>query len=261
METTPEPLERLPLPLSPRATAARPRLAVVLPAYNEAELIPRVCDELARVLETLPVCWTLLFVNDGSGDASYQVLEAMHQRDPRIGHLTLSRSFGHQAALAAGLDSVDSDLVVTMDSDLQHPPSLLPALFSLWQKGYDVVHARKTDTVGLPLWRRATTSLAYGLISWIARTPIVPNTADFRLLDAAVVSTLRTLPEAAPLHRGLVPWLGFRQCVVQYVAGERPSGASKYTLRQFAALFGRALFDFPTPPFTPGSSSARRRCC
>lgn len=244
MEAAAEPLDRLPLPLTPRPAGARPRLAVVLPAYNEAELIPRVCDELAAVLDGLPVCWTLLFVNDGSSDDSYEVLEAMHRRDGRVGHLSLSRNFGHQAALAAGLENVDADVVITMDADLQHPPALIPDLFRLWQAGYDVVHTRKTDTLGLATWRRAATSLAYGLVSRIARARIVPNASDFRLFDRSVAEALRALPEAAPLHRGLIPWLGFRQCVVPYVAGERQAGRSKYTLRQFAGLFGRALFDF-----------------
>lgn len=242
-EPSPETLGTLPLPLAPRPER-RPTLTVVLPAYNEAESISKVCTELSAVLETLPVSWVLLFVNDGSVDDTLRALEAAHESDPRVGYLSLSRNFGHQAALKAGLDEADSEILVTMDADLQHPPELLPHLYAAWKTGYDVVHTRKTDTLDISPWRRAVTRLAYLAMSRISGTQVVPNASDFRLLDREAYTALRAFPETAPLYRGLTPWLGFRQCVLPYVAGRRVAGRSRYGLRQLAQLFTRAIFDF-----------------
>ena len=247
----PEPLGPLPLPLAPRPEG-RPTLAVVLPAFNEAESVPAMCAQLSEVLDALPVDWRLLFVNDGSTDDTLEALEAAHQKDPRVGYLSLSRNFGHQAALKAGLDEASSEILITMDSDLQHPPALVPELFRAWKAGYDVVHTRKTDTIDISPWRELTARFAYGLISGISNTAIVPNASDFRLLDREVYSSLRSLPETAPLYRGLTPWLGFRQCVLPYVAQRRAAGRSRYAPRQLLQLFTRAIFDFSDASLSVG---------
>jgi dolichol-phosphate mannosyltransferase len=240
----PEPLEPLPFPLEPRALTGRPRLCVVIPAFNEEAVLERVGNVLAASLDALDVDWSVLFVNDGSRDRTALVLEQLHRADARFGYLLLSRNFGHQAALTAGLDYADGDAIVTMDADLQHPPEMLRALVDAWRRGYDIVHTRKISTIGLSGWRRVVTPLAYSFIQRIAGIRIIPQASDYRLLDAKALEALRSVPEVARLYRGLTSWVGFRQCVVPYVAAKRAGGESQYSVRQLVTLAARSLFDF-----------------
>lgn len=240
----PEPLEPLPFPLEERPFSERPRLCVVIPAFNEEAVLERTSRALATSLDALNVDWSVLIVNDGSRDNSGRVLDHLNRADPRFGYLLLSRNFGHQAALTAGLDHADGDVIVTMDADLQHPPELLRSLLDAWRQGFDVVHTRKVDTVGLSGWRRAVTPVAYSFIHRVAGVRIIPQASDYRLMDARALEALRSLPEVARLYRGLTSWVGFRQCVMPYVAAERAGGQSQYSLRQLLTLGARSLFDF-----------------
>jgi glycosyltransferase involved in cell wall biosynthesis len=219
-------------------------MTVAIPVFDDEQVLEGTSARLSTALESLGVVWRVLFVNDGSRDGTARVLEAIHRGDPRFEYVVLSRNFGHQAALTAGLDHASGDVIVTMDADLQHPPELLRTLLDAWRQGYDVVHTRKTITVGLPRWRRMLTEIAYSLVARVAGIPIIPQGSDFRLLDARALAALRSLPEVARLHRGLALWVGFRQCVVPYTAAERAGGESRYSLRQLVTLFARALFDF-----------------
>jgi glycosyltransferase involved in cell wall biosynthesis len=240
----PEPLEPLPFPLEERQLERRPHLCIVVPAFNEEAVLPQTSRALASTLDGLGVDWAVLFVNDGSRDKSARVLEQLHRSDPRFGYLLLSRNFGHQAALTAGLDHAEGDVIVSMDADLQHPPEMLRSLLDAWRAGYDVVHTRKVSTVGLSGWRRAITPVAYGFIQRVAGIRIIPQASDYRLMDARALTALRALPEVARLYRGLTSWVGFRQCVMPYVAAERAGGQSQYSLRQLITLGARSLFDF-----------------
>jgi dolichol-phosphate mannosyltransferase len=169
-----------------------------------------------------------------------------------VRYLSLTRNFGHQGALSAGLDHAVGDLVVTMDADLQHPPELLPVLVEAWRRGYDVVHSRKLSTEGLPLWRRLATKLAYWAIRRVADVEIIPEASDFRLLDRDALRAITALPERNRLYRGLAPWVGFRQAVVPYEARARAGGDSRYSLRQLRKLFTRSFFDFSDAPLHVG---------
>jgi len=240
----PEPLEPLPYPLEPRTSPACPRLDVVIPAYNEEAVLAQTSAKLASALDALVVDWSVTFVNDGSRDSTVGVLEQIHRSNPRFGYLLLSRNFGHQAALSAGLDQADADVIVTMDADLQHPPEMLEFLLRAWRQGFDVVHTRKVSTVGLSGWRRIVTPIAYSFIQRVAGIRIIPQASDYRLLDAAALGELRAVPEVARLYRGLTSWVGFRQCVVPYVAAPRAGGQSQYSVRQLVTLAARSLFDF-----------------
>ena len=240
----PELLEPLPYPLEARHPAGNPHVCVVIPAFNEEQVLERTSAAIAKSLSELDVDWSVIFVNDGSRDGSARVLEQIHRADPRFGYLLLSRNFGHQAALTAGLDEARGDVIVTMDADLQHPPEMLPSLLAAWRMGFDVVHTRKVDTVGLSGWRRVVTPIAYAFIQRVAGIRIIPQASDYRLMDARAVSALRAVPEVARLYRGLASWVGFRQCVVPYIAAERAGGRSQYSLRQLMTLGARSLFDF-----------------
>lgn len=244
------PAGALPFPLAERTGAAR--LCVVVPVYNEARGLELLFSRVAAVLDELDVAWSILFVNDGSVDDSVSVLESLAARDDRVRYLCLSRNFGHQGALSAGLDHADADLVVMMDGDLQHPPELLPVLVGAWRQGYDVVHTRKLSTDGLPLWRRLTTKLAYAAIRRVAEVEIIPEASDFRLLDRTALRAVTALPERHRLYRGLTPWIGFRQAVVPYEAHARAEGESQYGLRQLLQLFARSFFDFSNAPLHVG---------
>jgi glycosyltransferase involved in cell wall biosynthesis len=239
-----EPLEPLPFPLEERHFSKRPRLCVVIPAFNEEAVLEQTSGALTASLDALEVDWSVLFVNDGSRDKSARILEQLHRADKRFEYLLLSRNFGHQAALTAGLDHADGDVIVTMDADLQHPPEMLRSLLDAWRQGFDVVHTRKVGTVGLSSWRRVVTRIAYSIVQHVAGIRIIPQASDYRLIDASALHALRSVPEVTRLYRGLTAWVGFRQCVLPYVAAERAGGRSHYSLHQLLALFVRSLFDF-----------------
>ena len=244
------PAAALPFPLTRRDGPAR--LCVVIPVFNEAEVLELTYARVADVLDQLDVEWSLLFVSDGSTDGTVSILESLAVRDERVTYLALARNFGHQAALAAGLDHADADVVVTMDGDLQHPPELLPVLVDAWRGGYDVVHTRKLSSEGLSLWRRVTTKVAYKAISRVASVEIIPDASDFRLLDRTAQRALTAMPEQHPLYRGLALWIGFRQAVVPFQAEARAGGSSRYGLRQLMQLFARSFFDFSNAPLHVG---------
>jgi glycosyltransferase involved in cell wall biosynthesis len=241
-----EQLGPLPVPLEPRSV--NPTVVLVVPAHNEEEVISRAFAEICRVMDALGVRWSIIFVNDGSRDSTLDVLEELYRRDGRVSYISLSRNFGHQSALAAGLDHAVGDLVVTMDADLQHPPEVIPTLLEAWQHGYDVVHTRKVETEELGGLRRFFTRLAYGAIGATANVEFIAQASDFRLLDAHVQQAIRELPERGRLYRGLSRWVGFRQAVVPFHAARRVAGSPSYGFRQLASLFGRAFFDFSNVP-------------
>jgi glycosyltransferase involved in cell wall biosynthesis len=246
-----EPLLPLPFPLTPRENPT-PTLCIVIPVYNEEKVLLRTYEELSKVLNAIHVDWSLLFVNDGSKDATAAVLESLYRMDERVSYILLSRNFGHQSALTAGFDHADADIVICMDADLQHPPPLIVDLINAWRQGYDIVHTRKLETEGLSRRRSVPTRVAYAIVRKVAQIRMIPNASDYRLLDRQAHEAIRSLPESARLYRGLTPWIGFRQCVVPFVAAGRAGGTSQYSFKQLLNLFARALFDFSNLPLHLG---------
>ena len=236
----------LPYPLASRAV--EPRVAVVIPVFNEEAVVRTTYERVRDVLDAAGIEWSLLVVNDGSRDGTVAVLESLYAADPRVSYLALSRNFGHQAALAAGLEEAEGDVFVTMDGDLQHPPELIAEMLDAWRRGYDVVHTRKVETEDLGWARSLATRLAYRAIGWVANVPFVPHASDFRLLDREARDAVNAMGERGRLYRGLTPWVGFRQAVIPYVAQPRVNGTSSYGLRQLVGLFTRSFFDFSTAP-------------
>jgi polyisoprenyl-phosphate glycosyltransferase len=241
-----EQLGPLPIPLEPRSS--KPTVTLVVPAHNEEEAIALAFAEIKRVMDSLGVEWSIIFVNDGSSDSTLSMLEEFYQRDDRVSYISLSRNFGHQSALAAGLDHAVGDVVITLDADLQHPPEVISTLLQAWQQGYDVVHTRKIATTDIGGTRRFVTRLAYRAIHATAEVEFVVQASDFRLLDARAQHVIRELPERGRLYRGLARWVGFRQAVVPFHAARRVAGSPSYGFRQLASLFGRAFFDFSNVP-------------
>jgi polyisoprenyl-phosphate glycosyltransferase len=225
----------------------RKRLVVVIPVHNEAANIGPLAERLQAAAAHLPAWDTeLLFVDDGSTDDSIRRLDELRDRGLPVGYLALSRNFGQQAALQAGLDAADGDAAITMDADLQHPPEEIGRMIEAHESGADVVQmVRERAADGQ---KGFFSRLFYRIFKLAAHTEIVPDAADFRLLSRRVLEVLRRIPEREKFLRALIPSLGFRQVVLPFTEGPRAGGMPSYGFRQSLRLAGRALFDFSTVP-------------
>lgn len=212
-----------------------PLISVVVPAFNEAEnlrpLIARLSQELGRYPS-----FEILIVDDGSSDGSLEILRELAAAHPALRYLSFSRNFGHQTALRAGLEHAAGDCVISMDADFQHPPELLHAMIARWEAGAELVVTRRADDVRIGLFKRATSAAFYRLLSAIGDAPLEPGSADFRLLDRRVVEALRQFVESELFLRGIVPLLGFRREVIDYVPADRLHGTSKYSFARMLRL-------------------------
>jgi len=219
-------------------------LSIVAPCFNEAEGLEAFHTALTSAVASLPYDVEIIYVDDGSTDATPQVLNLLRARDARVKTLTFSRNFGHQAALLAGLDAARGAAVITLDSDLQHPPELIPELVRAWEQGADIVYTIRRETAGVGFGKRFTSWLFYRLLNLGSETPIVPGAADFRLMSRLAVDSFCTLRETHRFNRGLVSWLGFRTAAVPFDAPERFAGKSKYSLGRMLrfALHGVVSF-------------------
>jgi polyisoprenyl-phosphate glycosyltransferase len=215
-----------------------PKVTIVVPVYNEATNINPFFNAVQSALADVPCDWKICYVNDGSRDDSLVQLCNLADREPRVSFISLSRNFGHQSALKAGLDHADGDCVVSMDGDLQHPPQLLPGLLLEWQRGADVVYTIRADNETAGWLKRLTSRWYYRAFRWLAEIKLEAGAADFRLLDRKVADVIKSLPENDLFLRGLIPWVGFKQVAVPYTPQQRHSGKSQYT---FSKMFRLAL--------------------
>jgi len=232
-------------------------LTIVCPVYNEEEAIAEFQAELGRVLATLAGGWsvTTLFVVDRGTDRTLELLRGIAARDPSVRVLALSARFGQQMALRAGLDHADSDAVLMMDSDLQHPPSLIPDLLAGLDRGYDIVYTIREDAADLSLLKRLGSRGFYRLINALSETRIPEGAADFRAISRRVVEVFRhRIPERRPFLRGLFAWVGFRSMAVRYHPGRRRAGRTKYSLRRMIRLCLDAIVSFSRVPLQAATS-------
>ncbi len=222
---------------------------MVVPCYNEAEVLPLFHRAVLETLEAIPgIDPCIIFVDDGSSDGTLDVLAMLASADSRVLVYSLSRNFGHQVALTAGLDVADADAVIQMDCDLQHPPELLPEMVELWRRGHDVVSAVRTTTAGASIFKRITSGAFYWIINRLSDTPIVPGAADFCLLSRNAHRALQSMPERHRFLRGMISWVGFRRAFVPFQAPPRAAGSSKYTVWKMARLALDATFSFSARP-------------
>jgi glycosyltransferase involved in cell wall biosynthesis len=198
----------------------------VVPAYNEEEGLLELHRRLTAVLESLDADWEVLYVNDGSSDGTLSVLNGFS--DPRVAIIDLSRNFGKEIAMTAGLDHARGDAVVVIDADLQDPPELIPELVRRWREGFDVVYARRTARDGETLVKKATAKLFYRAIQFLSRVKIPADTGDYRLLSRRAVEALRLLREQHRFMKGLFAWIGFPQVAVYYHRDPRFAGSTKW---------------------------------
>lgn len=208
---------------------ASQRLTVVVAAFNEAAALPLLHPRIRQALAQLEgIDGRVLYVDDGSTDDSWQVMCALAVADPAVGVLRLSRNFGKEAALTAGLDQVVEGAVLILDADGQDPPELLPEFVALWRQGYDNVHGTRIARDGEGWLKRATAAAFYRLIGRLSRTPIPADTGDYRLLSPRALAALRQLRERQRFMKGLFGWVGFRHVALPYRRQPRMAGASKF---------------------------------
>lgn len=211
-----------------RSMENRLTLAVVVPAYNEGDGLREFHARLSPVLDALDLDSTVIYVDDGSRDDTWTVMRDLAYDDSRVATLKLSRNFGKELALTAGLDYADADAVVVIDADLQDPPEVIPRFIERWREGYDVVYGTRGERAGETWLKKATAAMFYRLIGRISSTPIPADTGDFRLLGRRAHQALKGLRERHRFMKGLFAWVGFRQCALVYQRDPRHAGQSKF---------------------------------
>ncbi len=229
-------------------TEARPTLSVVIPVFNEEETIPELDRRLRSFLDQLGETWEVVFVNDGSRDASGQMLEELGAKEPRYKLVSFGRNFGHQIAITAGMDRAEGEAVVVMDADLQDPPEVVREMLARWREGNDVVYAVRERRLGETWFKRITASIFYRLFRAMLGFDVALDAGDFRLMSRPVVLTLRSLRERHRFIRGLVGWIGFKQASVSYTRHERFAGVTKYPLRKMLSFAFDGITSFSTFP-------------
>jgi dolichol-phosphate mannosyltransferase len=216
---------------------------------------------LRRVLDPLPYEFHFIYVDDGSSDGTARSLAAMQQADARVQPLLLSRNFGHQAALSAGMQNAHADMIVTMDGDGQHPPELVPQMLDLLVKGYDVVQTQRMDEAEPASFKKWTSESFYRLINLISGTQVLPGAADFRALSRQALEAIKSMPEYHRFLRGMVAWIGYPTVILPYQPVERLAGKSKYSFKKMLRLAMDAIFSFSLVPLYIGLSAGGLLLC
>jgi dolichol-phosphate mannosyltransferase len=234
--------------MSDDALPNRPTFSIVVPIWNEEEVIPEMYRRVVTIMEATNAPWELICVDDGSRDRSLSLLLDLHAHDPRIKVLNFSRNFGHQIAITAGADFAEGDAVIVMDADLQDPPEVVGRMIEKWRDGYEVVYAVRASRQGESFFKLMTASLFYRLLQRITDINIPLDAGDFRLMDRRVVLTMRHLREQHRFMRGLSSWVGFRQTGIEYERAERFAGQTKYPLRKMLRLATSAITGFSHVP-------------
>ena len=213
-------------------------LSIIIPIYNEEANIGELYQRLLSVLEPMavPGGFELIFVNDGSRDQSLPMMLTLATRDKRVRYINLSRNFGHQIAVTAGLDRAAGEAVVIIDADLQDPPELIPLLYQRMHEGYEVVYAKRRSRQGESAAKKLTARLFYRLLASITHISIPVDTGDFRIISRKVVDGLRMMPEQNKFIRGQISWIGYRQTFIEYDRTERLGGETGYTYRKMVRL-------------------------
>jgi len=224
------------------------KLSVVVPAYNEEGVLPELMARIQRALDSLSMDWEAIIIDDGSVDATWAAIEEASREDGRMRGIRLSRNFGHQVALTAGLSAATGDAVVTKDGDLQHPPETIPALVTKAGQGFDVVYAVRNPSHAEKWFKAWSSRIFYRTVNRLTSLDLPIGGADFRLMSRRVVDVLLLMPERHRFLRGMTRWVGFPQATVQYDQDSRFDGQSKYTLRAMIRLGIDAIAGFSALP-------------
>jgi glycosyltransferase involved in cell wall biosynthesis len=225
-------------------------ISVVVPAYNEERNVDVLYRRVSEIMDGAVGRddWELLFVDDGSTDDTWRAIDGLNANDVRVRGLRLSRNFGHQSALLAGLAAARGRAVISMDADLQHPPEIVPQLIRKWQQGFQIVHGIRRDPPNLSWFKRSSSKLYYRMFSFLSGVDIEPGSADFRLLDRQVLDEILKFEEEGLFLRGIVHWVGYATASVPFDCAPRHAGTSKYNLRKMITLGWHGVSSFSLVP-------------
>ena len=240
------------MPVASAEVDGAPRYSVVIPLRNEEGVLPILAERLTAALERLDDDWEVILVDDGSDDGTYGLAVELHTRDPRFKVVRLSRGFGHQLALSAGLDLARGDAVITMDGDLQHPPEVIPELVEQWKAGNEIVLGVMTARPGEGRFKDWTAKAFYGLLARLADIDVRAGAGDFRLVDRRALEAVNAMRESNRYLRGMFSWVGFSQAGVPYVHPARTIGRTKYTPFRMIRLATDAVIGFSSRPLRIG---------
>jgi len=229
-----------------------PEIAIIIPIFNESEIIHEFHQQLIGVIGKLKNKIRIYYIDDGSSDDTAIVLADLAREDERVQIFNLSRNFGHQAALTCGLDHALGDVVITMDGDGQNPPELIPQMLDLYQAGYDIVIGQRQEGDTRSFFKHFTSNFFYKLINRIGKLDITPNAADFRLISRPVVESIKVMPEFHRFLRGMISWAGYKSVILPFKPKPRLGGESKYTLKKMLKLAEDAIFSFSLVPLRIG---------
>lgn len=227
-------------------------LCIVVPLFNESKSIELFHQRLINVVNSLQYICKIYYIDDGSSDGTAFLLQKIIENDIRVFAVQLTKNFGHQAALTAGIEIAEGDVVITMDGDGQHPPELLPVLLKHFEEGYDIVQTQRLDNEKTSILKKMTSRWFYKTINFLGDTKIIPGGADFRLMTHEVVLALREMKEYHRFIRGMIPWMGFSTFILPYAPENRIAGKSKYTPAKMIALAEDAIFSFSLVPLRIG---------
>jgi len=229
-------------------------VSIVVPLFNEADNVHALVEQIQQQLTPSGVAYEILLVDDGSSDETWLNISKLENNIPAVKGIKLSRNFGHQKALLAGLDQAQGQAIISMDGDLQHPPETLPVLIKHWQAGSKIVHTKRCQQEHLGWFKRASSDGFYRVFSWLSGVEIEQGSSDFRLIDHQVLKELKRFNDVDPFIRGAVRWLGFDDVstTVEYNVGLRVAGESQYTLSKMLAFANSAVVSFSTKPLLIG---------
>ena len=224
------------------------KYSIVIPLYNEESGLPVLVERLQEIMGQFDGPAEVVMVDDGSKDATYELVLAASAEDPRFKIIQFSRNFGHQMAITAGMDAASGDAVIIMDADLQDPPYVVLQMIEKWKEGYEVVYGLREHRQGERLFKTATASVFYGLLHRIADIDTPVDVGDFRLVDRKALDAFLRMRESNRYVRGMFSWVGFRQVAVPYVREQRHAGSTHYTVRRMAMLASNGILGFSTAP-------------
>lgn len=230
----------------------KPILSIVVPVFNEEESITETVRRLQVLQQSLAqeIDIEFMFVDDGSKDGSLVLLSGIAKANPSVKVISLSRNFGHQIAISAGIDLCMGDYVAVIDADLQDPPELIEDMYRLAQTGFDVVYGKRRVRAGETIFKKFTAIIFYRLLSYMCEIDIPADTGDFRLMSRRVVDAFKQLHERHRFVRGMVPWVGFKATPLEYDRAERHAGVTKYPLRKMLFFATDAILSFSKKPLT-----------
>ena len=226
----------------------QPVYSVVVPAYNEQEVIAETYKRLTNVMAGMGEAYELVFVNDGSRDNTAEIIAGFCENDPCVRLVNFSRNFGHMPAISAGMENTRGQAIFIIDADLQDPPEIFPEMAAKWKEGYHVVYGKRAERKGESWFKKLSAKMFYRLLRMMTTVDLPVDTGEFRLIDRKVCDAVNRLPEKNRYIRGLVSWVGFRQAPVEYVREERFAGETKYPLRKMISLAMDAVTSFSYKP-------------